>query len=222
MKAVKITASCLLTVLLFLIYFLYPVPSPNAYALDGRYGRADARDIYIYERADENYALFTIPYTYCVEILSKDGNWYHVRYAENTEMYESIYGYCLADKLTVIDTPPENIYLNMTVPLTFKTDAPIGSLPTAGELTVSAAFYGNYYSGGTAYSYVRYDKKYFYVSGIDDNYPLNEIGTEPEPEPETHSDNKAIIAIAIAVFAVGAILVLYFASRKSKIFNGRG
>ena len=48
----------------------------------------------------------------------------------------------------------------MPVTVTFKTDAPTGSLPVLNELNVTAAFYGTYYSGAAAYSYVLYDRKF--------------------------------------------------------------
>jgi len=121
------------------------LPCTTARAAAPRYARADARDVYFCERKDLNYALFTIPYTYCVEILSTDGDWYYVKYAEDGNLYRALYGYCKADNLTPLDTPPENIYLNMPVTVTFKPDPQVGSLPVLGELNVTVAFYGTYY-----------------------------------------------------------------------------
>ena len=66
-----------------LIFVIVPNTVKAYAAVIPRYARADARDIYFCERKDLNYALFTIPYTYCVEILSTDGEWYYVKYAED-------------------------------------------------------------------------------------------------------------------------------------------
>lgn len=215
MKAVKTIICCLMAALIFVI-----VPNAvKAYAaVIPRYARADARDIYFCERKDLNYALFTIPYTYCVEILSTDGEWYYVKYAEDYSPYRALYGYCLNKNLTPVDEPPENIYLNMPVTVTFKTDAPAGSLPVLSELNVTAAFYGTYYAGATAYSYVYYDGTFGYVYGAHDDYPLNEIPSDEPPVTEKPAaggaDSKIIIGIALAGVAAAALVILYFSGRK--------
>ncbi|MDE6613611.1 MAG: hypothetical protein K2K28_03555, partial [Clostridia bacterium] len=121
------------------------------------YARADARDVYFCTKKDLNSALFAIPYTYCVQILSSDGDWYAVRYAEDAGIYRALVGYCLKSNLTPLETPPVNTYLNMPVTVTYKTEENTGSLPVLNELNVTAAFYGTYYSGASAYSYVMYD-----------------------------------------------------------------
>ena len=190
----------------------------RAHAVGARYARADAKDIYFCERKDLNYALFTIPYTYCVEILSTDGEWYYVKYAEDYALYKALYGYCLSEKLTPLDSPPENIYLNMPVVVTFRTDTPVGSLPVLGEMNVTAAFYGTYYAGATAYSYVLYDGKFGYIYGANDNYPLNEIPSDTPPEEpigaSEGSNTKLITVLALVGLAAATLIVLYFTGRK--------
>ena len=192
----------------------------NAYAaVIPRYARADARDIYFCERKDLNYALFTVPYTYCVEILSTDGEWYYVKYAEDNSPYRALYGYCLSARLTPVDEPPDNVYLNMPVTVTFKADAPTGSLPVLNELNVTAAFYGTYYSGATAYSYVYYDGTFGYIYGANDNYPLNELPVDEPPAAELPAsgggtNTKLITALALAGVAAAALIILYFTGRK--------
>lgn len=215
MKPFKVLVCCLFTAII-LIGAL--PPTETASAVSARYARADAKDIYFCERKDLNYALFTIPYTYCVEILSTDGDWYYVKYGEDAGLYKSLYGYCLSRDLTPVEEPPENIYLNMPVTVTYKTDAPTGSLPVLSELNVTAAFYGTYYSGATAYSYVLYDGKFGYIYGANDNYPLNDI-PEPEPVPEQTSgksggDKKLIIALALTAVAAATLIILYLTGRK--------
>lgn len=191
----------------------------SANALTARYARADARDIYFCERKDLNYALFTIPYTYCVEILSTDGDWYYVKYAEDVALYKALYGYCLSANLTPVDEPPDNVYLNMPITVTFRTDMPEGSLPVLSEMNVMAAFYGTYYAGATAYSYVLYDGKFGYIYGANDSYPLNAI---PEPEPPQEeptedgggSNTKLVTVLVLAGFAAVTLIVLYLTGRR--------
>ena len=217
MKPLKSLLCCLLAALLFTAVFTSS-NGGTAHAATARYARADARDIYFCERKDLNYALFTIPYTYCVEILSPDGEWYYVKYAEDAALYKALYGYCLSKDLTPVEEPPDNIYLNMPVIVTFRTDTPVGSLPVLGEMNVTAAFYGTYYAGATAYSYVLYDGQFGYIYGANDNYPLNEI-PEPEPPPEEVKDGggsntKLITVLALTGLAAVTLIVLYFTSRR--------
>ena len=223
MKAAKLTLCAIIAALILLSPLLLPATRTVSHARVTRYARADARDIYFCERKDLNYALFTIPYTYCVEILSSDGEWYYVKYAEDTSIYRALYGYCLSANLTPIDEPPAKIYLDMPVTVTFKPDSPpIGSLPVLNELNVTVAFYGTYYSGASAYSYVYYDGTFGYIYGANDDYPLNEL-PQPTPPPDDKTESgynaKLLIGLAHAALAAAALVLIYFTSRKSKYFR---
>lgn len=218
MKALKSLLCCLAAVLVFsaVINKNYEIP---AHAATARYARADARDVYFCTDKDLKYRLFTIPYTYCVEILSTDGEWYFVKYAEDAAPYQARYGYCRSENLTPVDTPPENIYLNMPVTVTYRADTPASSLPVLNELNVTAAFYGTYYLDAAAYSYVLYEGTFGYVYGANDNYPLNEIPSEEPPvEEPTPTDGKShaklITVIALTGIAAAVLIGLYFISRK--------
>lgn len=184
------------------------------------YARADARDVYFCTKKDLNTALFAIPYTYCVQIISTDGDWYTVRYAEDAGIYRALVGYCLKANLTPLDTPPSNPYLNMPVTVTYKIEDNTGSLPVLNEINVTAAFYGTYYSGASAYSYVMYDNSFGYILGANDDYPLNEVPTTPEPETPASTSGggnaKLIIALVLSALAVAALAILYFTGKKYK------
>ncbi len=218
MKPLKAIVCCLLTALILTSAFHFTRGEIHARAETAKYARADAKDIYFCESKDLNTARFTIPYTYCVQILSVEGEWYKVKYAEDYSLYKALYGYCLSKNLTPIDEPPENIYLNMPVTVTFRTDVPEGSLPVLNELNVTAAFYGTYYSGATAYSYVRYEGQFGYIYGANDDYPLNSIPTPtPPPEQNTPTDSsttKLITILAVTGVAVAALIILYVTGRK--------
>ncbi len=219
MKAAKLIICCIVTALII----ISPVRASangnfTAAAATSRYARADARDIYFCERKDLNYSLFIIPYTYCVEIISTDGDWYYCKYAEDTALYRAIYGYCLSEHLTPVETPPANIFLNKPVTVKFKTDVPAGSLPVLGELDVTAAFYGTYYAGASAYSYVMYDGTFGYIYGANDDYDLNEIPSDTPPDNEVPvqgggGNSKLYIGLALAGLAAAALVILYLTGR---------
>lgn len=219
MKAAKFAVCYLLTLLIIPSFFRLPLSGNlNAYAASSGYARADAKDVYFCEKKDLNYALFTIPYTYCVEILSSDGEWYYVKYAEDNSLYRALYGYCRTENLTPVSQPPENVYLNMPVTVTYKTETPSVPLPVLNELNVTAAFYGTYYLGASAYSYVLYDGTFGYIQGANDGYPLNEI-PDPSPPAEDPPENgetntTLIVALVLSGLAAAALLILYFSGKR--------
>lgn len=220
MKAAKFALCCLLAAISFAI-------SSRPAALIGtgdssvRYARADSRTVYFYDEIDGR-SLFAIPYTYCVQVLETVGNWYKVRYAEDNGFYKSLTGYCRKSGLTPVDRPPENIYLNKTVTVTFKQDLGNDYLPSLGELNVKTAFYGTLYWGESAYSYVLYNDEFAYVNGANDDYPLNEIpaAPEPNPQPSNGANVKLIIVIVLIAVAVIALLILYFTGKTAKFKRG--
>lgn len=221
MKPFKSLLCCLAAAIIFMAIFS---PSPGgirARALATRYARADARNIYFYTDKDLNSRLFTIPETYCVEILSEDGDWYFVRYAEDVkDSYKSLYGYVrMSDKLTPVNVPPENIYLVMTVPVTYHPEILTDPLKPLDDMIVQAAFYGTYYSDeATAYSYVYFNGSFGYILGANDDYPRNEIVVDTFTQQTSgkgkSANTKLIAVLAVSAVAVVTLIVLYVLSRK--------
>ena len=219
----KSAASLLLTLLIIVLIAEAPFLAPVAGRAETEaygFAQANTKEVYFCEKKDLDFALFTIPYTYCVEILAQDGDWYRVKYADDNPPYCALYGYCRTENLTPLTLPPENIYLNMPVTVTFKPDIPSTSLPVLGELNVTAAFYGNRYLGNEDYSYVCYEGSFGYIYGSNDDYPLNElvvIAKEPDPEKK-EVNTTLIIALVLAGLAAAALLILYFTrGRKNTI-----
>ena len=225
MKRAKLLLLCLAAII---ISFALPdgktYASAETSASAYSYAQATERDVYFYKDKDTRTALFAIPYTYCVHILSTDEEWCYVKYAEDNGLYRALYGYCLKECLTPVDVPPENIYLDKPVTVTYKTDTPpVASLPVLGELNVTAAYYGTYYVGGEAYSYVLYENSFGYISGANDEYPLNEIPAPPEPPAKRKggTNAKLITALALTALAAAALIILYFTGRRRR-FRAEG
>lgn len=198
---------------------LFPAGKP-ASAADGRqYARADTRNVYFCSDTSDDAARFAIPYTYCVEILADKGEWYLVRYAEDDGFYLAQTGYCRKEGLTLLDAPPENIYLSYPVSATIRADVPDDGSLTGLEITVQAAYYGVYYKGAAAYSYVLYNDRFCYIPGANDNYPLNEIPSEPTfsaTEPQQESGNARLITgILILAVAAAVVIILMLAGRQA-------
>lgn len=197
------------------------------------YARAESRAVYFYSSQSQSSALFTIPYTYCVQVLSEAGEWYYVKYADDYGIYRALYGYCLKDTLTAVDGVPSPVYLYKEVQVTYTADASDSSLPVLSELTVTAAFYGTYYSGPTAYSYVLCNGSYGYIEGANDDYELVDYitdsnndnsnddsptdGTADSDESSDENDsNKIIAGVLLALLAVATVMILLITGNRKK------
>lgn len=194
-------------------------PYATANADSYRYARANVKTAYFFTDKDISSSLFAVPYTYCIEILRDEGDWYYARYGADEGIYRTIYGYCRKSDFDVVDGTPTVTYLYKSVTVTYSTGDDTGSLPVLNEINVEAAFYGTYYSGATAYSYVYCQGSFGYITGANDDYPLNlpddEGGAdEPPPEEEEGMNVGLISALVICALAAAAIAMLYFTTRR--------
>jgi hypothetical protein len=207
------------------------------------YAMANSRASYFFSGRDLSSSLFCVPYTYCVQLLRDDGEWYYVKYAEDNGVYRSLYGYCRAADFTLLDAKPETTFLSKIIVVTYKADDTSLNLPVLNELSVEAAFYGTYYSGATAYSYVLCQGSFGYITGANDDYELNttiinssqnngsngssdgssQDTSNSSSETPTDSSNNAsssglstpiLTALVITALAVLVLLTLYFTTRK--------
>lgn len=162
-------------------------------------------------------ALFLIPQTYCVEILGEEGDWYKVTYAEDSGVYKALKGYCLKSDVVPCESPLENLYLNLTVKVVYRTDEVTSLLPGLGSIEFEAAFYGAYEIGKSNCSYVLCNGYFGYIPRSIEDYPLNPLPSKPTLTPPQDGGGKAVLIAAISVIAVAAaaILILYFTGKKA-------
>lgn len=174
--------------------------------------------VYFCSEKNEDSALFIIPQTYCVEILSDDGTWYYVKYAADEGAYRAVYGYCLKNELTETPERLENLYLNYPIKVVYRAEQSVNFLPPL-EIELTAAFYGAYELGKTSLSYVYCGEKFGYVPEKVTSYPLNELPkpvVADVPAQKTESSAMIITAIVITLAAVTAVIVLYLSGRKKQ------
>lgn len=197
-----------------------PLSAPRrAFAEETAYARANVSDAYFFLEKDLTTSVFIVPYTYCVQVLREDGDWYYAAYASNNGFYKELKGYCRRADFTPLASKPDVTYLYKTVTVTYKSGEGTSTLPVLNEINVEAAFYGNFYSGATAYSYVYASGSFGYIKGAIDDYPLNITEEKPTDEPpdEVKGSNLnvgLIIALAICGLAALALVMLYYTSRK--------
>ncbi len=176
------------------------------------YARANSREAYFYTDMDVSSAIFAVPYTYCVEVLEEYGGWYYVKYAEDYGLYRALYGYVKADDFSALSQAPETAYLYQTISVTFSQEAPANGLPALGDITVTAAFYGNYYSGAAGYSYVLYQSSFGYITGATEDYPLIESASSQGEEQPAATSAGAGSVTAWVILGVLAALALAIAA----------
>ena len=186
------------------------------------YARATSREAYFCTSADVATGIFAVPYTYCVEVLYEEGDWYRVKYAEDYGIYRAVYGYVLKSQFELLSERPSTVYLYRSVSVNFSQDDPTGGLPEIDDITVTAAFYGSYYSGAAGYSYVLCNGSFGYISGANEDYPLivPEGGDTPaadeHPADENSGDGTIVAVVIISVVIALAVGLVILSGRKSK------
>ncbi|MCD8372639.1 MAG: hypothetical protein LUD27_04995 [Clostridia bacterium] len=197
---------------------------PTAYSASAEnsayvYARAEVTNAYICSEADSTTALFAIPYTYSVQVISEYGMWYYVKYAEDTGPYQSVYGYVLQSRLTLLDETPEVSWLYYTLTVTYS-QGTSGNLPHLSDITATAAFYGNYYSGQSGYSYVYCQGSFGYIAGSIEDYEIIEIHSSDEDSASASgdktADGKIIAGVVLGVLSVAALALIFMSGKKGK------
>ncbi|MCM1438132.1 MAG: hypothetical protein NC131_02815 [Roseburia sp.] len=216
-----------LTVILLSILLILPSALVgNAYAAAPSYARAANERAYLCRDKSETTSLFAVPYTYCIEVLRDEGDWYYARYGGDTGVFKPVYGYCKKQDFTPEATEPAVIWLYKTVTVTYKADVNVANLPSPNEISVEAAYYGYYEAGGAFYSYVYCQGDLCYIEGKNDDYEPNTPafsggGNAPAEEGANTASAGlsfgAIAFIVIASLAVVVILIIYFTTKKPKI-----
>ena len=208
----------------FLI-FLFLTPCPTVYAASASYARANVKTAYFFTEKNTSSSLFAVPYTYCIEILRDEGEWYYARYAADSGVYKALYGYCRKEDFTPETTVPSVTYLYKTVTISYSVSQNTVTLPVLGTITLEGAYYGTYYAGATVYSYVYCQGSFGYIEGANDDYPLNvPTDTEKPNEPSTDvkdGDKSKVSAGLIAFFVIASllvvvVLVIFFTTRRPR------
>ena len=188
------------------------------------YARSQNKSAYFFTEKDSKTALFAVPYTYCVEVLRDDGDWYYVRYGADSGIYKALYGFCKKTDFKLEDTTPQVTFLYKTVTVKYSAENKVPSLPVLSEIALEAAYYGTYDAGATVYSYVYCQGSFGYIEGANDDYPLNTPDTDPSDDKKDDGGGEkkqglsfaTIAFIVIAVLFAVVVLVIYFVTRKPK------
>lgn len=197
--------------------------NPVYAAASPKYARAVVEKAYFCTDKSETSSIFAVPYTYCIEVLRDEGDWYYARYANDTGIYKSLYGYCQKKHFIPESDTPQVTFLYKTVTVNYTADGNSSSLPVLGEIALEAAYYGAYDAGGVDYSYVYCQGSFGYIKGKHDDYELNIPTTLPNEENKPSGGKSAglsfatIAFIVIAALSVAVVLIIYFTTRKPRV-----
>lgn len=216
-----------LTVIVFSILLLLPTALVKpVYAATLQYARAATEKAYFCSEKSESSSLFAVPYTYCIEVIRDDGDWYYARYGNDSGAYRALYGYCKKEHFTPESGTPQVTFLYKTVTVNYSaSDGNSSSIPVLGEIALEAAYYGTYEAGGVYYSYVYCQGSFGYIEGKFDDYPLNTPATDPGDKPSDDGGKSkssglnfgSIAFIVIASLSIVVILIIYFTTKKPRI-----
>lgn len=220
--------------LIFLLIIIFAAAYSPSYAavaeesVSATYARATGKEAYFFSDKSLSSSLFAVPYTYCIEVVRSDGDWYYAKYGEDYGAYRAVYGYCRQSDFKVLSSVPETTYLYKTISVTYSAGEGQTSLPALGDMTVEAAFYGTYYSGATAYSYVLCNGSFGYIEGANDDYPLisdeseetedgdDETSDESDEDENATANAGLIAALIICALAAAALVMLIITARKPR------
>lgn len=213
-----------LTVTIFCVMLIFAAPTfAPVYAASPAYARAIDDKAYFCAYKDDYTSVFAVPYTYCVEVLRDEGEWYYVRYADNAGIYKSVEGYCKKEHFEPEYGTPQTTYLYKTVTINFSAGGNSSDLPVLNEIAVEAAYYGSYEKGGVYYSYVLCQGSFGYINGKFDDYELNVPTHTPDDNGDARENGRSglnfasIAFIVIASLSIVVILIIYFTTKKPRI-----
>lgn len=214
------------TLTLIIICLLLSVPSFSpapVFAAPAKYAQANSEQSYFYREKDRG-PLFAVPYTYCIEILRDEGDWYYARYAADDGFYKEKLGYCKKSDFTPLQGTPQVVYLYKSVTVKYSAGEDVGPLDPPPDKVEEVPYYGAVKLFNDYYSYVLCGDKFCYIEGANDDYPPNDVtsasATVEETEPAAGQKPKvsaALIAtIVIIVLLAGVLVMLYFTAKKPR------
>ena len=182
------------------------------------YARAETKTSYFYSEKNNSTILFAVPKGYCIEILRDDGEWYYARYASDSGIYREKLGYCRKEQFTPVQDVPTVTYLYKAVSVNFKADKVSGVLPTLGDISLEAAYYGALTLGDIDYAYVYCQGTFGYIEGKFEEDVADVFKPDGGDDAASGGGWSAglISVIVILAMFVAVIVVLHFVTSNGK------
>ena len=202
--------------LFYFILLCFP-PTVTATASGETYACVLSGETYFYTSETESSGLFILPTTYYVKVVDVKKQYTKVEYLTDGANTRKLVGYCKTEQLTFVDYLPQTPYLYHFFDVTYTADPSQavgdGFLNT---VTLTCAYYGDYFVGSTAYAYVLQGDGFGYVpkpSGF--SFPENPEYAARQEAPAPPDDggkqdetasNPAQIAILVVLCLLAPIL----------------
>ena len=204
-----------------LLSILSPFATPHRAVADADVFAYVGENAYFYTTCDENRGLFLLPKTYYVKVLSVEGEFCKIEYLYDDTYCKKVSGYAKTDTLTFVDYTPTTPYLYHLFELRYTIAGAPTDSSSLSQITVTCAYYGDYYIGTQSYAYILRDGEFGYIPK-----PTNLTFTEnPEyanrlqngtnsPQPPTNQTDAmsplqigVLIAVCMLVPTIVTVLV---------------
>lgn len=207
----------------------------TAKAEEVQYSRILSEDTTLYFDPELTDAVFNLPYSYFVKVISVTNNYAQVKYMDDEEPLPSIIGYIAIKDLNLCDEKPQNPYPNISLQMKHNEQLYKDTSLKNSEIIYKETtnkYYGDILINGEEFYYlhtkfnngrVGYMRKKDFIETSIPDHPLP-IKTETETQPalpdELPTDNQVnassfstlkLVAIIAAVIAI--ICIVYFLFR---------
>ncbi len=215
--------------LFYFILLCFP-PTVRADASSHGYACVLSDETYFYSSENADGGLFILPRTYYVKVLEIKNPYTKVEYLTDGATTRKLVGYCKTAELTFVDYVPQTPYLYHFFDVTYTAEHTGGSGDGfLNTVTLTCAYYGDYFVGSTAYAYVLQNDGFGYVPRpasltypenteyAERNAPTDKPSDGAEEEP---SSNPAQIAILVVLCLLAPILAaIVLRSSRKKPYN---
>lgn len=218
-----------------LLLLLLPAPALSASAAQEPYAYVPDGDVWFYAGETESSAVFLLPKTYYVRILSTGEQFCRVEYLTDDGLYRKVTGYCKTGDIIPVDYIPARPYLRKEITLSY-------SLPTAGgtgtglggsfaSVEKTFVYYGQRYDGAKLYYYVLSDGTFDYIPAdgelafeLNTDY-LDYIASQETSggsgelvnDPDAGMNAAVIVVICVACAAAVAVAVFVVKGKKAPV-----
>ena len=170
---------------------------------------------YFYAQPDEKRGLFLLPKTYYVKILDYQSDYCKIEYLYDDLNVRKITGYAKTSDLTFVDYIPKRPYLYYIFDVQYEIDdAQINDSAFLTQITVTCAYYGDFYLGATAYCYVLRGDTFGYVPkpatlSYEENYEYADYLAQqtPPPQSETPAPTQDSPPLQIGILIAFCLLI---------------
>ncbi|MBR2023993.1 MAG: hypothetical protein IJ996_05730 [Clostridia bacterium] len=196
-----------------LLSALAPFATPHRAVADAEVFAYVGGDAYFYTDCDENRGLFLLPKTYFVKVLSVEGEFCKIEYLYDDAYCKKVSGYAKTSDLTFVDYTPTTPYLYHVFELRYTIAGAPTDSSSLSQITVTCAYYGDYYIGTQSYAYILRGGEFGYIpkpsnlTFAENPEYANRLQNDTPAQPPSSGQTDAMSPLQIGVLIAVCLLV---------------